>query len=79
MKWEEVRELFPNQFVKIKVLESYIEDDKEKVCDVAVIKTVDESKATKELLSSKGDELVYHTSKEEVVIRLRNRIGLRRA
>lgn len=79
MRWEEVRELFPNQFVKIKILESHIEGDKEIVCDVAVISTVDELKATKELLSSKEDELVYHTSKEEVVIRLRNRIGLRRA
>lgn len=78
MKWAEVREKYPNQFVKIKILKSYSESDKEVVEEVAVIDSIDEYKATKELLSSKGDTLVYHTSKEKVVLTVRNKIGLRR-
>lgn len=78
MRWEEVRKLYPNQFVKIKILKSYFKHDKEFVEDVAIIGSVDRSEATKELLKSKGDTVVYHTSKEEVVLIIRNNIGLRR-
>lgn len=78
MKWGEVREIYPNQFVKIKVLKSYFKNDEEVIDDVAVIDSIDESEATKELLSSKGDILVYHTSKENIVLKIRNKIGLRR-
>ena len=78
MKWKEVRELYPNQFVKVKVLSSYIENDIQYVEDVALIGPVEEENATKELLNSKDDILVYHTSKEEVKLKIRTRIGLRR-
>ncbi|MBB6215927.1 hypothetical protein HNQ80_002018 [Anaerosolibacter carboniphilus] len=78
MKWEEVRKVFPNQFVKIEVLKSHVEDDKEYIDEMAVIGTVDELQATDELLSSKNNVLVYHTSKEQIVLKIRSRIGLRR-
>ena len=78
MKWNEVRSIYPNQFVKFEVLKSHIEDDKEFVDDIAVIGTVSNDKATKELLSAKDNILIYHTSKETVVLKLRMRIGLRR-
>lgn len=79
MKWKEVKKTYPDQFVKIQILKSHIEEDKQIADDVAVIDTVDDSDATKELMTSKGDILVYHTSKDKVVLKIRNRIGLRRA
>lgn len=78
MKWEEVRKIYPDQFVKLEVLESHIEDDKEVVDEVAVIKPIEESEATQELLKSKDNKLVYHTSNKEIVLKIRNRLGLRR-
>lgn len=79
MKWQEARELYPNQFVKFKVLKSYIDGNIEYVDEIAIIGPVKEKDATKELLNSKDNILVYHTSKDEVKLRIKTRIGLRRA
>lgn len=79
MKWSEVRELYPNQFVKFEVLNSHVEENKEYIDDVAVIGPVDEKKATKELVHSNGNILVYHTSNKKVELKIRARIGLRGA
>ena len=79
MKWSEARKLYPNKFLKFEVLKSHVEEDKEFVDDIAVIGPVDEEDATRELLNSKDNTLVYHTSKESVVLKIRTRIGLRRA
>ncbi|WP_059104311.1 hypothetical protein [Shouchella shacheensis] len=78
MKWSEVREIYPNQFVKLKALSSHIESGQEFIEDVAVIKPVSEKRATAELLKSKGDELVFHTAHESVVLEVRQDVGLRR-
>ncbi|MDC3413884.1 hypothetical protein [Terrihalobacillus insolitus] len=78
MKWSEVRKLYPNQFVKLKVLSSYIKSGQEFIEDIAVIKPVSDELATKELLQSKGDELVYHTTNENIVLEVRQDVGLRR-
>jgi hypothetical protein len=78
MKWEDVRNIYPNQFVKFEVLKSLIEEGKEYVEEVAVIGPVPEEEATKELLKSKDNILVYHTSKENVVVQIRSRSALRR-
>ncbi|MBC8079572.1 MAG: hypothetical protein H7X86_04460 [Gorillibacterium sp.] len=78
MKWEEVRSIYPNQFVKFEVLKSNIDKDKEYVEEVAVIGPIPEEKATEELLRSKDNLLVYHTSKENIVIQIRFRSALRR-
>jgi hypothetical protein len=78
MKWTEVRNLYPNQFVKLKVLSSHLENGQEIVEDVAVIKAVADAIATKELLKAKGDELVYHTTHKNVVLEVRQDVGLRR-
>ncbi|WP_342778091.1 hypothetical protein [Terrilactibacillus laevilacticus] len=37
MKWLEVRKLYPNQFVKLKVLSSHIDNDQEFIDDIAII------------------------------------------
>ncbi|HLR74159.1 MAG TPA: hypothetical protein VK077_02740 [Virgibacillus sp.] len=78
MKWSEVRKLYPNQFVKLKVLTSYVENHQEFIEDVAVVKPIPDELATKELLNSKEDELVYHTSHENIVLEIRQDVGLRR-
>lgn len=78
MKWEEVRNIYPNQFVKFEILKSNINDGKEYVEEIAVIGPVSEQRATEELLNSKGNELVYHTSKEKIVLTIRTRSVFRR-
>ncbi len=78
MKWGEARKLYPNQFVKIEILNSYIEKGKMYINEVAVIDSVRDSEATLELLNAEENTLVYHTSKDEIVIEIRNRLGLRR-
>ncbi|VEF47520.1 Uncharacterised protein [Bacillus freudenreichii] len=78
MKWEEVRKLYPDQYVKLNILDFHIEDDKKIVTDVALINVIENSKlATKELLQSKGDTIVYHTGPEEIVIEMRSPTGLK--
>ena len=78
MKWEEVRKLYPDQYVKLTILDFYIEDDKKIVTDVALINVIEDSKlATKELLQSKGNTIVYHTGSEKIVIEMRTPTGLR--
>jgi hypothetical protein len=79
MTWEEVRKIYPNQFVKIEILKYHIEADYEILDDVAIIEPVSKKDATKELLNSKENNLVYHTSKKSIILELRNRIDFRRA
>ncbi|HHW36292.1 MAG TPA: hypothetical protein GXX18_03225 [Bacillales bacterium] len=78
MRWSEVRKVYPNQFVKLKVLSSHIENEQEIIDDMAVITSVPDELATKELLKSRGDELVYHTIHENIVLEIRRDVGLRR-
>ena len=79
MKWEEVRKLYPNQFVKFEIVESHVADNKEYVDDVAVIKAVADGKeAMKEFVNRKEGQYVYSTNNAEVVIELVNYIGIRR-
>lgn len=80
MKWKEVRELYPNQFVKFEILESHIEDNKEYVDDVAIIKAISDGKeARKEFIKCKPEQLVYNTKNEELTIQLVKHIGVRRS
>ncbi|CAM3207001.1 hypothetical protein FITA111629_09950 [Filibacter tadaridae] len=78
MKWSEVRKIYPDQFVKLKVLSSHIENSQEFIEDIAIIKPIPDKLATKELLKSKGDELVFHTVNEDIVLEVRQDVGLRR-
>ena len=78
MKWEEVRKLYPDQYVKLNILDFYLEDDRKIVTDVALINVIEDSKlATKELLKSKGNTIVYHTGSDKIVIEMRTPTGLR--
>ncbi len=73
MKWEEVRKIYPDQFVKLKILDYHMEDNMKVIDDMAVIKGIKDNKeATKELVQSTGDVIVYHTSNKEIKIEVKN-------
>jgi len=80
MKWEEVRKIYPNRFVKIQVLDSKIERNKRNIIDMAVIEAYeDNEEATKELVRAKDDILVYHTGNEKIDIEIKQIFGYRGA
>lgn len=80
MKWQEVRELYPEQFVKFEIVESHIQDDKEFIDEVAIIKAiVDGKEAMKEFINCKSGQLVYSTKNEELVVQLVKHVGIRRS
>jgi hypothetical protein len=71
MKWEEIRKIYPNQYVLLEALEYHINGDKKYIDDMAVIKAFQDPKeATKTLVRCKGNNFVYHTANEEVIIEI---------
>jgi len=80
MKWEEVRKIYLDRFVKIQILEAHIEDNVRYIDDMAVVKAFDdEREATRELVRTKDDELVYHTGKEKLEVQIKQIFGFRGA
>ena len=78
MKWEEVKKIYPEKYVLLQVLESHVEGDKKYIDDVAIIRSIDDSKeATRELVNAKPGTLVYHTSKDKIEVLIRKRFGFR--
>lgn len=76
MNWQEVRKLYPNQFVKFQIVESHIIDDKKYVDEIAFIKAIKDSrKAMKEFRKCKENQFVYSTANEELIIHLVKYIG----
>jgi hypothetical protein len=71
MKWQEVREIYPDQFVLVSILQYHEEDNKKIVDEVAPIRPVSDEDATKEFFSVPSEHLVYHTSNEQCVIHIR--------
>lgn len=54
MKWNKVRTLYPDQFVKFEIVESHVNDNKEYVDEVAIIKAIPNGKdAIKEFVNCK--------------------------
>lgn len=80
MRWEEVRNLYPNQFVKFEILESHDEGNIKIIDDIAIIKPIkDGREAMKEFIKCKEGQLVYSTSHETIVIEKIKHIGIRRS
>lgn len=80
MKWNEVRKLYPECFVKIQILEFHIENNVRYIDDVEVIEAFeDEREATRELVRSKDEILVYHTGKEKIEVPIKQIFGFRGA
>ncbi|HHY24732.1 MAG TPA: hypothetical protein GX527_10995 [Clostridiaceae bacterium] len=78
MKWDEVRKIYPDKFVKIQILESHMEGNIRHIDDMAVIKAFDDNKdATRELVRAKDDILVYHTGKDKIEVEIKQIFGYR--
>jgi hypothetical protein len=72
MQWQEVRSIYPDQYVLLEILNSHTEDSTQYVDEVALIKAIqDPDEATRELLKCKNNNIVYHTGQEKIVIELR--------
>lgn len=79
MKWQEVRNIYPHQWLKLKVIEKHIIEDKEYIDEMDVIKTIESDfEATRELGKCKENEAVYHTYHEEIYYRIKNIFGYRK-
>lgn len=69
MLWSEVRDLYPNQFVYLEDVQSYMEDGRLYVDEVAVIRPLMDSKeALQALKGARQNKFIYHTSNEEIVM-----------
>jgi hypothetical protein len=78
MKWEEVRKIYPNKFVKIQILESHMDGNVRKIDDMSVIKAFnDDKEATRELVRAIDDILVYHTENENIEVTVKQIFGYR--
>ena len=78
MKWQEVRRIYPNQYVKVQVLSYHLEGNIKYIDDVALIRAIETPReATRELLGAKDDILVSHTANKDLKVELRARWGLR--
>ncbi|MFE8698408.1 hypothetical protein ACFYKT_19050 [Cytobacillus sp. FJAT-53684] len=71
MKWQEVRELFPDQFVLVSILDYHEEDDKKIIDEVAPIRSVPDENANKEFFKVEPGNIVYHTSNEKCIVYIR--------
>lgn len=71
MKWKEARELFPNQFLLVSILDYHFENDKKIVDEVAPIRSIKDEDANKEFFHAKEGTMVYHTSNEDFIIHIR--------
>lgn len=71
MKWQEARELFPNQFLLVSILDYHEEGDKKIVDQVAPIRPVSDKDANKEFFQAEEGTMVYHTSNEEFIVHIR--------
>lgn len=79
MKWEEVRNLYPHQWVKLNVLASHMEDDKKIIDDMDVINILSsDEEAGDELGKCTGNEAVYHTYHEKISYKMTRLFGFRR-
>ncbi len=71
MKWQEVREKFPNQFVLVSILDFHQDGDLKIVDDVAINKPLTNEEANQEFFKSGPDGIIYHTINEELIIHIR--------
>ncbi|AIQ11823.1 hypothetical protein [Paenibacillus durus] len=73
MKWQEMRQLFPNQFVLFSVLEFHQEGTRRFIDEVEPIRAVADEDARTEFDQAGPGKLVYHTSSKVCIIRIRRR------
>ena len=72
MTWNEVKQKYPSQWVKLQILKSHEFDNKEYIDEMTVISDIDDDIATDELVSCKENEIVFHTDNAEIYSEIRN-------
>ncbi|MDQ2087958.1 hypothetical protein RBH29_16130 [Herbivorax sp. ANBcel31] len=78
MKWEDLREKYSNKWLKLKILQSHVEGNKEIIDDMEVIKIINSDlEAGRELVKCSENEVVYNTSNDKIFIEIRNIFGYR--
>ncbi|MDQ2086328.1 hypothetical protein RBH29_07780 [Herbivorax sp. ANBcel31] len=78
MKWEDLREKYPNKWLKLKILQSHVEGNKEIIDDMEVIEIINSDlEAGRELVKCSENEVVYNTSNDKIFIEIRNIFGYR--
>ena len=84
MRWEKVREQYPDQWLVIEALEAHTEDDRRKLEQMTVVEVCADGAAAyqryRELhRQHPGREFYFvHTARQELDIRERHWLGLRR-
>ena len=80
MKWEEIRQAYPHQWLKLNILESHVDVNKKVIDDMEIINSIgSNSEAGRELGKCRGNEAVYHTYNENIYYRIKNIFGFRMA
>lgn len=80
MKWDEVRKLYPDKFIKFEIVESHTEGNKMIPDEIALIKVLDNGKtAMAEFLERKEGQFIYSTKNEHLEIEIVKHIGIRRS
>ena len=78
MKWEEVRKICPNKFVKLQILEFHFEENIKIIDEMSLIKVVDDNNAARELFNCEASTIVYHTANEKISVEVVNRLYFNR-
>ncbi|MCE5172300.1 hypothetical protein LQV63_23765 [Paenibacillus profundus] len=71
MRWQEVRELFPDQFVLVSILDYHEEGNKKIIDEVAPIRSISDQEANREFFQAGPGNLVYHTSNKDFIVYIR--------
>jgi hypothetical protein len=78
MTWKEVREKYPNQWIKLNILKDHVVGNKEYIDEMEVNSIVPtDLDAGRELVKCTENEVVYHTSHDEIYVEIRNIFGFR--
>ncbi len=84
MRWTDIREQYPDKWLIIEALEAHTEDDRRKLDQVAVVEVCSDGAAAfhryRELHRQYPPREFYfvHTAREELDIRERHGLGLRK-
>lgn len=77
MKWNDVRTLYPDQWVKLRILSSHKEHDYLYIDEMEIIQPISSDKeATHELVSCKDNNIVFHTSHNTIRTKIIKNMGL---
>lgn len=71
MKWDEVKEKYPNSFVKFKAIKSHMINNEKIVDELEIIKVFNNGyDAMKEFSNNKKDQYIYSTTQNIVSIKV---------